>query len=113
MSGYDPIVDDLILTRGADWAHRYNKAQSDTAFPTGTTAEIQVTKDDKPGSPVLATWPAESVTDNYIEFWVQSEDLDGVPARYRYRLMVHYPAVAPITDTFDFCWYRGTVRRKD
>lgn len=113
MSGYSPIKDDLTLTRDADWTHRYDKDRSDPAFPAGTTAEVVITKDDKITSPVIATWPAETVSAGYIEFWVQSDETNAIPARYHYRLMVHYPPVAPITDLNDFCWYRGNVKRED
>ncbi|MFC8182388.1 hypothetical protein ACFULT_26250 [Rhodococcus sp. NPDC057297] len=113
MSGYEPIQEDMTLSRAADWTHRYEKAKTDPVFPAGTTARVEITRDDKMTSPVLETWDAESVTGTYIEFWVQSNDTDQIPARYHYRLMVRYPPAAPITDTYDFCWYRGNVKRKD
>lgn len=111
MSGYEPIKEDLILSRGGDYAHRYAKAQNDPVFPFGTTAEIVITKTNKTDADVVATWPANDITNSYIEFWVQAPEPDAIPERYRYRLIVHYPATAPATDGRDFVWYIGATKR--
>lgn len=110
MSGFSPIKEDIVLTRDADFVHRYQV--SDQLLPVGTSAEIVITKDAGDRSPVLATWPAETVTPEYIDFWVDFEETNLIAARRHYRLMVHYSAVAPSTEVQDFCWYRGNVKRE-
>lgn len=111
MSGYVPIKEDLILSRGGDYAHRYEKDPGDPPFPDGTTAEIVITKDDKTASPILHTWPAEDISSDAIEFWVQADDLDDIPARHHYQLRVHYPPEAPSPEGLDFPWYIGSIKR--
>ena len=111
MSGYEPINEPLILTRGADYVHRYNRHPKDPPFPADTTAEIVITEDGEVGSPVIATWPAAEVTADYIDFWTQSEVADTADADLVYQLYVHYPAVPPATDTLDFGWYEGRIER--
>lgn len=111
MSGYKPIVEELILSRDADFAHRYQIASGDTAFPAGTTAEIVVTATNETTAPVIATWNAIEVTESYIEFWVQSPALAQIKSYTRYRLIVHYPPTPPATEGLDFVWYIGKVKR--
>ncbi|MCK8675747.1 hypothetical protein M1M07_32200 [Rhodococcus sp. HM1] len=111
MSGYTPIVEPLILTRGADYVHRYNRHPNDPPFPDDTTAEIVITDGSEVGAPVIATWPALEVTADYIEFWVQSEDADLIDEGLTYQLYPHYPVEPPATDTLDFCWYEGQIER--
>lgn len=111
MSGYEPIKEDLILSRGGDFAHRYKKDSKDPAFPTGTSAEIVITRDSKTDAAVVATWQSYDVTSDYIEFWVQHDELDAIPERYRYRLLVHYPPTPPAEDGLDFPWYIGSIKR--
>lgn len=111
MSGYEPISEPLILTRGADYVHRYHRHPTDPPFPADTTAEIVITEDGEIGAPVLATWPALEVTADYTEFWVQSEQADLIEDGVTYQLYVHYPAVPPATDTLDFGWYEGRIER--
>lgn len=111
MSGYTPISDPLILTRGADYVHRYNRNPTDPPFPADTTAEIVITDGPEVGSPVIATWPELEVTADYIEFWVQSGQADLIDEGLTYQLYVHYPPVPPATDTVDFGWYEGQIER--
>lgn len=112
MSGWSPIKDDIILTRGADWIHKFTKDQSDPPFPSGTSAEVVLTESSDTDAPVLASWPAENVSPSSIEFVVQSEQTDMVEARTRYRLLVHYPPVPPSTVTQDWVWFRGAIKRE-
>lgn len=109
----DPIEHNLTLTRGADFAYIFEKAASDSPFPEGTTARIEISEKADTTSTIVATWTANQITDDHIKFWVQSDDADVIPARYRYRLMVQYPIVVPETENLDFCWYRGAFKRKD
>lgn len=110
MSGFSPIKEDIVLTRDADFVHRYQV--SDQLLPAGTSAEIVITKNDRDNSPVIATWTSETVTPEFIEFWVHQEDTNPIAARSHYRLMVHYPPVAPSNDVQDFCWFRGNIKRE-
>lgn len=112
MSGWSPIKDDIILSRGADWVHKYTKDQSDPAFPAGTTAEVVITGSSDTDAPVIDTWPAENVTTSSIEFVVQSAKTDLIDARSRYRLLVHYPPMAPAVETQDWVWFRGSIKRE-
>lgn len=111
MSGYEPIREALILTRGADYVHRYQRSATDPPFPDGTTAEIIVTDSPEVGATVVATWPADTITADHVEFWVQSEDTDLIDDGLTYQLLVHYPPAPPATDTLDFCWYEGQITR--
>ncbi|MCD2099521.1 hypothetical protein QNA24_30195 [Rhodococcus qingshengii] len=111
MAQFEPIRENIKLTRWADWVHIYRKDPRDPDFPVGTTAEVIVTKDDKIGSPILATWPAEDVNTDEISFWVQSEATDVIPDRSVYQLMVHYPPVVDGAEVQDWCWYQGGIRR--
>lgn len=111
MAGYEPIREKLELTRWSDWVHIYRKDPSDPAFPAGTTAEVKITKDDKISSPIIASWPAENVSEDEISFWVQSDAADLIPDRSVYQLMVYYPPVVEGAEVQDFCWHKGSVRR--
>ena len=111
MSGYKPILDDLIISRSGDYAHRYQIADGDTGFPDGTTAQIVITATNETTATILATWDAIDVTESYIEFWVQAPALDAIKTGFRYRLIVHYPAEAPATEGLDFVWYIGKIKR--
>lgn len=112
MAGNEPIDDPIILTRDADFVHRYERDPADPPFPDGTTAEIVLTKTQDLTSPVLATWPAYDVTADHIDFWVQSEQTNAITERAaRYRLMVVYPPTMGGAETQDWCWYRGPVKR--
>lgn len=111
MSGYRPFKEDITLSRGADFIHRYEV--TDELFPAGTSAEILVSKTSTINSPIVASWPASDLNETYIEFWVQSDVVDLIPARYHYRMLVHYPALPPNVDELDFCWYRGNIKRED
>ena len=108
MAGNDPIVDTMILTRGADFEATYQRAASDPAIAAGTTARIEITEDDDLDSPILATWVASTVTADVIGFVVQSDATDLVADGTHYRLMIRFPG----TPNPDRCWYRGPVRRK-
>lgn len=112
MSGWSPIKDDIILSRGADWVHKFTKDQSDPSFPTGTTAEVIITATADTDAAVIATWPAENVTTSSVQFVIQSTLTDAVEARSRYRLLVHYPPVPPAAETQDFVWFRGSIKRE-
>lgn len=112
MSGYSPIKETLVLTRGADYVHRFQKAAADPDFPEGTTAEIVITRGTSMSAPVLATWPVYDVNPDALEFWVQTVETDAIPDRVNWRLLVHYPAQSPESEVQDFCWMRGTVKRE-
>lgn len=112
MSGYSPVRDVLVLSRGADFVHTYRKHPDDPAFPVGTTAEIVITRNNRTDSPILATWPAEDVSEDEISFWVQITETDVVPERTSWRLVVHYPSPPGATEVQDFVWYRGNVKRE-
>ncbi len=74
--------------------------------PIGTTAEIVLYT--KGTETVLATWTAISVTEDYAEFRVESEQTDLIPAGATFRLYIHYPE----TPTLDLLWVYGDVQRK-
>ncbi len=112
MSGYSPIREALVLTRGADYIHRFQKSPTDPEFPAGTTAEIIITRGNSMTSPVLASWQAYDVTADAIEFWIQVPETDAIPDRSNWRLIVHYPSPAPDAEVQDFAWYRGPVKRE-
>lgn len=114
MSGYSPVRDALVLSRGADFVHTYRKHPDDPVFPTGTTAEIVITRNNRTDSDVLATWPAEDVSEDAISFWVQTTETDVIPERPTpaWRLIVHYPAPPGASEAQDFVWFRGNVKRE-
>lgn len=107
MAGHEPIKDPLILTLGADFVHRYKKNESDPEFPAGTESRIEVYTSKDSSTPV-ATWSASLIDTEFIEFRVESEDTDEIPARYHYRLYVVYPD----EPTLDMCWCYGDITRK-
>lgn len=112
MAGYSPVRENLILSRGADFVHMYRKHLSDPDFPAGTTAEIIITENNRSDSDVLATWPAENVSEDEVSFWVQNPDTDVIPDRASYRLLVHYPPMSAEAELQDFAWYRGSIKRE-
>ena len=112
MAGYSPVRDNLILTRDADFVHIYRRHPLDPEFPPGTTAEIVITRNNRTDSEVLATWPAEHVSEDEISFWVQAPAANLVPDRTSWRLLVHYPAMSEQAELQDFAWYRGSVKRE-
>ena len=112
MAGYSPIVENMILTRDADYLHIFKRDPSDPPFPANTTAEIVITETRDTDSTVLATWDAEDVSPDEIAFWVQSEDTNEIDARTYYRLLVHYPPSTPGGEPQDWCWYRGQIKRE-
>lgn len=112
MAGYSPVRENLILTRDADFVHIYRRHQSDPEFPPGTTAEIVITRNNRSDSEVLATWPAENVSEDDVSFWVQVADTNPIPDRASWRLLVHYPPMSADAELQDFCWFRGSVKRE-
>ena len=112
MAGFTPIDEPLILTRGADFVHRFEIGPTDEPFPEGTQARIVITKTAASDAPVLATLTADDISGAAIEFWSQSEQVDPIAAPARYRLLVTYPPLPPETRSLDFCWYRGPVQRE-
>ena len=107
MAGNDPIIDTLILTRGADFEAVYRRAPTDPPIPDGTTARIEITEDDETDSPILDTWAASTVTADEIGFRVESDATDLIDDGTHHRLMLRFPD----TPTLDRCWNRGPIRR--
>lgn len=108
MAGNKPIEDTLILTRGADFVAAFAKHPSDPEIGAGTTARIEITETSATDAPILHTWNATAVTGDRIEFRVESEDTDIVPARMRFRLMVRF---ADTPEALDHCWRYGVIER--
>lgn len=104
--GHIPIKSKLTLSRGADFAQIVRRQSSDPQIPIDTTAEIVLYT--KGTETVLATWTAISVTEDYAEFRVESEQTDLIPAGATFRLYIHYPE----TPTLDLLWIYGDVQRK-
>lgn len=111
MAGYTPVRENLILSRGADFVHMYQRDPRDPEFPAGTAAEIVITRNNRTDSEILATWPAEDVSSDAVSFWVQVPSTDVIADRVAYRLIVHYPPAIDGAEQQDFCWFHGTVRR--
>lgn len=107
MAGHEPIKENLVLTRGADFVAKFMTASSDPDIPAGTTAKIEITATDKTNAPVIATWGAADVTTNTITFRIESAAADAISAQYRYRLLVSIPD----SPTLDLCWFYGMVLR--
>ena len=80
MAGNLPLKDNLILTRGADFVARYNTNPNDPDIPTTATARIEILKDAKDDTPVTDTWNAASVDARGIDFRIESEQADPIPA---------------------------------
>lgn len=110
MSGISPINDPLILTWNADYLHRYYKHPSDNPIPVGTTAEIVIVDSQDDDPEIVATWPATTVTPDYVEFWVQVAQTNLIESGLFYRLYLHYPPSG--SEQIDHCWYRGTIKRE-
>ena len=68
MAGNIPIKDDLILTRGSDFAHTYHLNTADPDIPDGTTAQIEITETSETDAPIIATWGAAEVGTRHIRF---------------------------------------------
>lgn len=109
MAGNIPIKDDLILTRGSDFAHTYHLNTADPDIPEDTTARIEITETTDTDEPIIDTWEAVEVGARHIRFRVESEDTDPIDDRTYYRLMVSIPDTP---DNLDLCWYRGQVKRQ-
>ena len=110
MSGNDPIQDDITLTWDADYLHRFYRHPSDPAIPAGTTAEIVILEDqENDPQQIVATWTANEITPEYVEFWVQAPATNAIEADLFYRLYLHMPPIGG--EQIDHCWYRGTIRR--
>ena len=110
MAGNDPIVEPLILTRGADFVHDFKIDAKDPDIPDGTAARIEVTKTSKTDAPIIATWTLTPEA-RQIRARVEAEDSGDdttIGNQYRYRLLVNLPD-AP---TLDHCWLRGPIVRR-
>lgn len=105
--GNEPIIDTVVLTAGADWAHRINVASGET-LPTGTTAVIRFYADKETASTPIAQFNANNVNEVYAEWRVESTSLDAIENNSFFRIYVTYPE----TPTFENCWYRGKVQRQ-
>ncbi|WP_343466339.1 hypothetical protein AAI421_14390 [Rhodococcus aetherivorans] len=114
MSGdWEPIRETMILSRDADYVRVYERHPDDPVFPEGTTAEIVITRGNRINSEIVATWPAEHVSQDAVSFWVQLEETNLVPDNNAWRrVMVHYPPAVEGGNQQDWCWYAGPVRRK-
>jgi|SRR5690606_4831252 len=107
MAGHEPSKEPLVLTLGADFVHRYQKAATDPDIPAGTTARIELYSS-KDTTETIAVWNASLVDTDVIAFRIESEQTDLIPNRAHYRLYVVYPE----TPTLDMCWFYGDVSRK-
>ena len=114
MAGNDPIVDALLLTRGADFVNTWHIADTDPNIPAGTTARIEFTESDDTDAVILATWASTSFTvgardiTRRVESHDSGDNLDPIHGPY-YRLIVTIPDTP---ENLDHCWYRGKTKRK-
>ena len=108
MAGNEPIREDIILTRAADFAHTFKRKTSDPPIPEGTTARIDITDTDDTDAPIITTWTGTVTTDG-ARFRVESAATDLSEARWHYRLMITFPD-AP--NPLDLCWSRGRIIRQ-
>lgn len=58
--GNEPVVEPLILTRGADLVHNFDLNDTDPDIPDGATARIEITEDQETDSPIIETWTTQS-----------------------------------------------------
>lgn len=108
--GNEPIVEPLILTRGADLVHDFDLDLDDPDIPEDATARIEVTADEETDSPILATWTSLTREARKFACRVESDlcsDLPEIENEYRYRLIVSLPG----SPTLEHCWRRGPIRR--
>ena len=114
MAGNDPIVDALILTRGADFVNTWHINTSDPDIPAGTTARIEFTEDDATDADIVATWSSSSFTVGERDIACRVESVDSgddldLTAGLFWRLIVTIPETP---EDLDHCWYRGKTKRK-
>lgn len=103
MIGYDPIVEQMMIVDGQDFAHFFGVSH-DQPFPTGTAVTLKIY--DRSGGQ-LGSWPAVGVAAEGALVQINSDDLVGIPDAAEFKVYVGYP------DGQDFCWYRGRVWRRD
>ena len=103
--GYEPILNPMILSKGADFDLEILPRGAES-FPPGTTARIDVLN--STGTTTLTTWTGD-VRADIIRFSAQSADTDPIPAGSRYRLYVAFPYSPPR----DVLWYYGPIQRKE
>jgi hypothetical protein len=102
--GNEPIERNITLTKGADFA-QILRPEGGSVFPVGTTARIEILN--RATGAIITTWTA-SVTPDDIKWIIQSDVVDPIPDRSKYRLYVTFPT----TPTLDMCWYKGQIQRK-
>jgi hypothetical protein len=101
--GRDPIVRDITVTKGADFA-QILRPEGGAKFPAGTTARIDVLN--RATEAIITTWPA-NVTPDEATWIQQSTAVDAVPDKSLYRLYLVFPTTPPL----DMCWYEGQIKR--
>ena len=108
MLGSKTRLDTLLLSEGQTWVAVFFP-QAGAKFPDGTTCECTITG---PDGGVLATWPAASITESRIDFFVGTDESDVIPHGAYYRVTAHYPAIGP-RPAIDDNLSRGSVVRDD
>lgn len=103
--GNRPIVNDLVLTKEADFDQDIFPDGGAT-IPEGTTARLAIVH--PATNATVTSWPG-TVSAASIRFAVQAPEADAVPHGYKYRIYVNFPT-AP---TRDVCWYRGRIIREE
>lgn len=103
--GRKPVVENLILTAGADFEHELTPA---TVYPAGMTARIAFYATDATDADELDSWAATTTTTSEVSWRIESTDADAIPTGSRYRLY----AIFDEDPTLERCWFRGRVARE-
>jgi len=109
--GNEPVVEPLILTRGADLVHNFDLNDTDPDIPDGATARIEITEDQETDSPIIETWTTLTREARKFVCRVESEDSgdnEAIENGFRYRLIVSLPD----SPTLEHCWRRGPITRQ-
>jgi hypothetical protein len=104
VAGYEPIVEDVFLTKGEPFVH-YFECTADDPFPDGTTGLFRILYRDR--TDTFAIYPAVLVEAGGVQIQIDAADADSIPDGYRWQLSVKTPS-QPST-----CWRRGPVWRRD
>ncbi|MFG1794025.1 hypothetical protein [Nocardia sp. NPDC049149] len=102
--GYRPNKYTIVLTRGAAFIQRFEVI--DTPLPEGTTSWLDIYDSD---DELLATWPATAISPLAVDYLIEPQHADALPARTHanYYLYLNYPAT-----TLPYCWFRGPIVRE-
>jgi hypothetical protein len=101
--GYEPIVEQMIVVTGQDFAHFFGVEEHDP-FPMGTTLSLKVYSRE---GDQLGAWPAINVQPSGALVQITADDLDPIPDASTFKVFVEYPGMPT-----GMCWYRGRVWRR-